>query len=45
MEAVVDYYRENDLPYQAIPDGEVILDTTHKAENKTLHPTAGNAPV
>lgn len=29
MEAVVDYYRENDLPYRAIPDGEVILDVTH----------------
>ncbi|QJE97952.1 Type 1 glutamine amidotransferase-like domain-containing protein [Luteolibacter luteus] len=32
MEAVVDYYRERDLPYRAIPDGEVILDTTHNRE-------------
>ncbi len=32
MEAVVDYYCENDLPYRAIPDGEVILDTTHNRE-------------
>jgi len=32
MEAVVDYYRENDLPYRAIADGEVILDTTHNRE-------------
>lgn len=29
MEAVVDYYLENDLPYRAISDGEVILDKTH----------------
>ena len=34
MEAIVDYYRENNLPYRAIPDGEVILDTTHKTENR-----------
>ena len=45
MEAVVDYYRENHLPYRTIPDGEVILETTHKTENKPLHPKAGNAPV
>jgi dipeptidase E len=45
MEAVVDYFIKNDLPYRAIQDGEVILDITHKTENKTLHPTAGNAPV
>ncbi|GAA5127136.1 Type 1 glutamine amidotransferase-like domain-containing protein [Luteolibacter yonseiensis] len=32
MEAVVDYYREHDLPYRAIADGEVILDTTHNRE-------------
>jgi len=32
MEAVVDYYRENGLPYRAIPDGEVILDTTHRKQ-------------
>jgi dipeptidase E len=45
MEAVVDYYRENHLPYRTIPDGEVILETTHKTDNKPLHPKAGNAPV
>ena len=29
MEAVVDYYRKNDLPYRAISDGEVLFDSTH----------------
>ena len=48
MEAVVDYYRENDLSYRAIPDGEVILDTTHNREqvvapNRSLAPTLKSA--
>jgi len=32
MEAVVKYYREHDLSYRAISDGEVILETTHNRE-------------
>ena len=32
MEAVVNYYCENKLPYQAISDGTVILETTHNRE-------------
>jgi dipeptidase E len=32
MEAVVDYYSEHELPYRAIRDGEVILETTHRRE-------------
>ncbi|MEK7951939.1 Type 1 glutamine amidotransferase-like domain-containing protein [Luteolibacter soli] len=32
MEAVVDYYREHDLPYRAISDGEVIIADTHNRE-------------
>ena len=32
MEAVVNYYCENKLPYQTISDGTVILETTHNRE-------------
>ena len=32
MEAVVNYYCENKLPYQAISDGTVILETSHNRE-------------
>jgi len=32
MEAVVDYYRKHNLPYETLADGGVILDTTHKSE-------------
>ena len=34
MEAVVNYYCENKLPYQAISDGTVILETTHNREKQ-----------
>ena len=37
METVVDYYRDHNLVYRAIADGEVILENTHNREQGSAH--------